>query len=133
MTLTPILLLKFENVWVQANVNAKHKPDRKEALTDDEYIAYHQWLKENNAAMYKKYKPNTKIHIGENPNIIFHGGCLGCLSQRLHGIERCKGCIYFRFSSGRVKQNLFIPGEESAKMSAKELCEFINKQSNQSV
>lgn len=33
-------------------------------------------------------------------NIVFHGGCLGCASQRLHGLGRCKGCNYFSWGSG---------------------------------
>ena len=52
---------------------------------------------------------------GNNPNIIFHGGCLGCISQRNHGIDRCKGCQYFRFNHS--KPNLHIEGEEADTMS----------------
>lgn len=26
---------------------------------------------------------------------IFHGGCLGCSSQKIHGVKRCTGCQYF--------------------------------------
>lgn len=26
---------------------------------------------------------------------IFHGGCVGCISQNRHGIEYCRGCQYY--------------------------------------
>ena len=55
---------------------------------------------------------------GSSPNIIFHGGCLGCISQRNHGIDRCKGCQYFRFNHGHIKPNLHIEGEEAAIINA---------------
>jgi hypothetical protein len=29
-------------------------------------------------------------------NIIFHGGCLVCKSQKINGVDRCRGCMYFR-------------------------------------
>lgn len=29
---------------------------------------------------------------------LFHGGCIRCKSQDIHGISRCKGCLYFKFN-----------------------------------
>lgn len=28
--------------------------------------------------------------------LIFHGGCLECVSQKFDQLERCKGCQYFK-------------------------------------
>jgi len=35
-------------------------------------------------------------HCGttDPPTEVFHGGCVRCSSQAIHGIERCKGCQY---------------------------------------
>lgn len=107
----------FELIWVAKNVNDDYNaPD---CLNDDEYLDYKLWDDMNTEMLYKKHLPNTRLFIGKNPNIIFHGGCLGCMSQKLHGLERCKGCRYFRWKS--VSQDLKIDGEEAAKMDADEL------------
>lgn len=112
---------EFEMIWINKNVNDDYNaPD---CLNEDEYLDYKLWEDMNTEIMYKKYLPNNILFIGKNPNIIFHGGCLGCRSQRLHGLERCKGCKYFRWKSG--SQDLKINGEESAKMNADELRKLI--------
>jgi hypothetical protein len=107
----------FELIWVAKNVNDDY--NAADCLNDDEYLDYKLWEDINTETMYKKRLPNTHLFRGKNPNIIFHGGCLGCMSQRLHGLERCKGCRYFRRKSG--SQDLRINGEEAAKMDANEL------------
>lgn len=76
------------------------------ALEDDEYIRYKQWENTNNIGMYKKHLPDTILVCGTPDNIVFHGGCLRCRSQQIHGIERCKGCRYFKAEWD--KENLFI-------------------------
>lgn len=76
------------------------------ALEDDEYIRYKQWENTNNIGMYKKHLPDTILVCGTPDNIVFHGGCLGCRSQQIHGIERCKRCQYFKAEWS--KENLFI-------------------------
>ena len=108
---------EFELIWVAENV--KHDYAALRGLNDDEYLDYKIWEDMNIEMMYKKHLPNAHLYRGKNPNIIFHGGCLGCMSQRLHGFERCKGCQYFRCIRG--KENLHIIGEESAKISGDEL------------
>lgn len=52
--------------------------------------------------------PDAVIVRGEVSHVIFHGGCLGCVSQQRHGIDRCRGCKYFRFDWD--KPELFIGG-----------------------
>ena len=37
---------------------------------------------------------------------IFHGGCHSCISQTLHGIERCEGCQYYE--PNWDKPNLYL-------------------------
>jgi len=100
----------FEELWVKHNKYGKYQDQYK--LDPDDYINYHIWCNINNDKMHKKHLPNTMVVSGINPNIIFHGGCLGCKSQRLHGINRCKGCSYFGVSNSN--QSLFIDGEDSA-------------------
>jgi hypothetical protein len=108
---------EFERVWIDKNRNKNYYAT--DILNDDEYLDYKLWEDINIKALYKKYCPNTLLYIGKNPNIIFHGGCLGCLSQRLHGLERCKGCMYFRIIGD--KPNLHIEGEEAAKTTEEDL------------
>jgi hypothetical protein len=68
--------------------------------------------------MFKKHLPCTIVFRGRHPNIIFHGGCLGCLSQRNHGIDRCMGCQYFKGNCS--KPNLRIEGEEASTLSGED-------------
>lgn len=107
---------KFEKLWIEDRVNyeALH------GLSDAEYICYKIWEDEHKADMYKKHYPNDRVLIGKNPNLIFHGGCLGCLSQRLHGVNRCLGCMYFRFHPSK-NNNLFIEGETADVMTQKDI------------
>lgn len=108
-----IKAVEFERIWVAENVHSRYRAS--DSLTDSDYIDYHIWEDQNSSKMYKKHLPNTMGMRGNNPNIIFHGGCLGCISQRNHGIDRCKGCQYFRFNHS--KPNLHIEGEEADTMS----------------
>jgi hypothetical protein len=97
----------FEMIW-----QAEHGSDSfaTQCLDDDQYIYYKIYDDANWKELYRKYKPNAYVIRGDNPNIIFHGGCLGCKSQRLHGIDRCKGCTYFRCRGG---DDLHIKGEDA--------------------
>jgi hypothetical protein len=103
---------KFEQVWFAKNVNSKYGASN--SLRDNDYINYHIWEDQNSAKMYKKNLPKAMVNRGSNPNIIFHGGCIGCISQRNHGIDRCKGCQYFK--GNWSKPNLNIEGEEADTM-----------------
>ncbi len=108
---------EFEQIWIAENVN--HSYGAGDYLRDDDYLDYYIWEDQNSSKMHKKHLPDVVVFRGENPNIIFHGGCLGCISQRNHGIDRCKGCKYFR--GNWINPNLFIDGEESAKMDGDDL------------
>jgi hypothetical protein len=110
---------KFELIWVREKVNGEY--DAPSILSDDEYLDYTLWRKFNDDTLYKKHLPNTLVISGRNPNIIFHGGCLGCLSQRLNGFERCKGCSYFRYTPRNTKPNLHIKGEIADTMGEDEI------------
>ena len=112
----------FEAIWVSRNVNSDYSAGK--SISDDDYISFKIWCNANEMRMYKKHLPNTNVFIGNNPNIIFHGGCLGCLSQRKHGIDRCKGCCYFKFNNN--KPNLFIQGEDSHEINGDELNDILN-------
>lgn len=85
---------RYADIWYAYNVDGDYGAER--VLSDEEYISYHIWEDINCAKMYKLYKPDTTVFRSANPNIIFHGGCLGCKSQQSHGIDRCKGCQYFK-------------------------------------
>lgn len=108
---------RFESIWIAKNVNNEYSET--DVLNDDDYLDYNLWEDMNVEAMFKKHLPKTRLFRGKNPNIVFHGRCLGCMSQRLHGFERCKGCQYFRGNWNNP--NLHIEGEESAKISGDEL------------
>lgn len=107
---------EFEDIWVADHVYRDYDATRK--LNNNDYIDYHLWEDQNCEAMYKKYLPKTKVYRGVNPNIIFHGGCLGCLSQRKNGINRCKGCMFFR--AAWDKPSLYIKGEKAATFNTKD-------------
>lgn len=115
---------KFEAIWVAEKVDRDYNADR--TLNNNDYIDYHLWEDQNWEAMYKKHLPNTKVYRGVNPNIIFHGGCLGCLSQRKNGINRCKGCKYFR--GNRNNPSLHIKGEKAATLNSSDLDSVFGKQ-----
>lgn len=83
---------KFEQIWIAENKDTNYRIAKK--LPDAEYIDYHIWEDINSAEMYKKYFPKAHVMRGNNPNIIFHGGCLGCLSQRAHILDLQKHLIY---------------------------------------
>jgi len=107
---------EFEKVWIAKVVSNDYKAT--DCLNDDDYLDYKLWEDINAKLLYKKHLPNTMVFRGENPNIIFNGGCLGCLSQRINGFERCKGCQYFRCQWSNP--DLHIKGEDAAKMDADE-------------
>lgn len=107
----------FEELWKSSNRESIKR------LSDDDYIDYYLWKDENEDEMFKKHRPNTIVIKGSNPNIIFHGGCLGCLSQRIYSIDRCRGCQYFKVEWD--KPNLFIEGEEADKLSMKNVRDIL--------
>lgn len=113
----------FELIWVAETVDGKY--GKSHCLDDDDYIDYHLWEDINCENLYKKHLPKTILYRGKNPNIIFHGGCLGCLSQRKFGFERCKGCQYFKCNWGYP--NLHIKGEEADTMNAESLKRILGK------
>jgi hypothetical protein len=113
---------EFENIWVLKNVQNHYFGGLYE-LDDNDFIDYHIWQDLNFSDLAKKHLKNVKITRGVNPNIIFHGGCLGCKSQRIYGIDRCKGCFYFR---GKTNDELKIDGEDCAKLSEKEFKDIIS-------
>lgn len=94
----------FEEIWIEENVNRNYLIRRN--LKDDDYIRYHIWENQNNVEMVKKHLPDSILIKGRTSYIVFHGGCLGCTSQRIHGISKCKGCKYFKGNSSLP--NLYV-------------------------
>lgn len=92
------LIKVFERVWIAETVDNVYGAAKE--LSDDDYIKYHEWEIVNSERMYVKYLPKHIVFRGIQPNIIFHGGCIGCTMQQLHGINVCKGCSYFKFDQG---------------------------------
>ena len=89
----------FEQIWVEEQSSRRHnrrRPSRYDLLSDKDYIDYNIWEKEHSIRLYNKHCPEVAVIRGFNPNVVFHGGCLGCVSQKEHGIQRCTGCQYFR-------------------------------------
>ena len=81
-----VRIKKFESIklvwesWVSNPIG----PSPLDRLSSSEYIDYHIWETQTNS------QPSMLDHV------IFHGGCLRCESQQIHGIDRCTGCRYFR-------------------------------------
>ena len=120
---TYILAEEFERIWVEKNNHrCSGMYDPTGSLNNRQYIDYKVWEDTNYDEMYKKHFKNTKVFRGKNPNIIFHGGCLGCVSQRRHGIDRCMGCSYFRYSNDT---DLSIKGEYADSFDKKDFEEFL--------
>lgn len=88
----------FEQVWLGEHVMRDYGST--DSLNDNDYIAYHIWDKEHSQEMYNKHIPEATVIRGNPSNVVFHGGCLGCVSQERYGINRCKGCQYFRANWG---------------------------------
>ena len=94
---TTLIDNKLLEIWRSVNVDKDRHTLKK--LSDAEYVVYSAWRQLNNRQLYNKYLPNIRLVDGsENvkDNIIFHGGCKGCLSQQTNDIERCYDCMYFR-------------------------------------
>lgn len=112
---------EFERVWVAYNVHNSH--DVVKSLDDQDFLDYSIWKDQHANEMYKKHSPKSIVFRGRNPNIIFHGACLGCLSQRLNGLDRCKGCLFFRFKTDLP--DLRIEGEECSKITGQDLTNLL--------
>lgn len=97
----------FERIWCESHLN--HKFGSEKCLTIGEYIDYHIWEELNYTSLMEKYLPNAGYSERDNPNIVFHGGCVGCVSQLQHGVSRCTGCQYFKVDWGLP--DLSIDGE----------------------
>jgi Fe-S cluster biogenesis protein NfuA len=121
---TYILAEEFEKMWVdKINHRFSGMCDSTGSLNDRQYIDYKVWEDTHYDAMYKKHFKNTKVFRGKNTNIIFHGGCLGCISQRQHGIDRCMGCSYFRYNN--YQSDLSIKGEYADSFNQEDFKEFL--------
>lgn len=118
---------EFELIWYAKNVNRNYDAPR--VLSDDDYLDYKLWEDMNSGKLFKKHLPQMHVFNGKNPNIIFHGSCVGCMSQRLRGFDRCIGCQFFR--GNWCKEDLHIKGEESATISANELMKILNQKPKQ--
>ena len=88
------------------------------------YEGSHGSVYEQNNNSFKQYLQTLK----ESANVVFHGGCLGCISQRIHGIDRCKGCQYFK--GNWSKPNLHIEGEEASTMSEDDFKSNVRRSNN---
>jgi|WetSurMetagenome_2_1015567.scaffolds.fasta_scaffold194749_2 hypothetical protein len=87
----------FEQIWLGENKYKDYLCSKR--LSDDDYIRYHQWENEHSKEMYEKHLPNHIVFSGRTGDkLVFHGGCLRCNSQEVYGINRCKGCSYFKFN-----------------------------------
>jgi len=64
---------------------------------DNVHILYKMYSDFYFDILMKKHYPNIKVGRGVSDRIVFHGGCLECNSQNIHGVDRCKGCTYFKF------------------------------------
>jgi len=111
---------EFERIWIAENVT--HNYEDRDSLSDDDYIDYYIWKDQNDNQLCKKYLPKIATFKGNTPNIIFHATCLGCISQRNHGINRCKGCKYLRDNQSNL--NLHIDGEKTDTLSIHDLYNF---------
>jgi hypothetical protein len=49
-----------------------------------------RWWWRQKVKFWSKFTKKPTVEKG-----IFHGGCIGCISQEINGVERCTGCQYF--------------------------------------
>lgn len=91
-----------------------YEKDRSKLNTKEEIVTY---LEEENkkyqhifGSDYNKKRIKNIEKAFDKPEsteeITYHGGCIGCKSQSLHGIGRCRDCRYFL--PDWTKDNLFI-------------------------
>lgn len=88
----------YEELWLDDNLS-NHSPKYRSSVSDDLYIGYVRWENDNAERMNKKHRPNTTVIRGTHPNLIFHGGCIGCVTQLKQSVDQCKRCFYFRNDS----------------------------------
>jgi len=50
---------------------------------------------ENYGLKKENDKQYARNHIDEKRHIIFHGGCLKCVTPLHYGLGNCLGCFYF--------------------------------------
>lgn len=80
---------KFAQILILKNSeNIGDAYDLVSSFSDNEYIEFCEYEKQEKEAMYGRGSSGG--------HIVFHGGCLRCKSQYIHGVDRCRGCCYFR-------------------------------------
>jgi len=52
------------------------------------------WLEERELE-WENDKQYARVHPSEKKHIVFHGGCLGCVTPLHYGLGNCTGCLYF--------------------------------------
>lgn len=93
------LIEKFLQLWKDREVH--DNLDALGVLNDNDYIMYKMWEQIHQHDLFKEFLPNTTLFsgsAGRTDQLIFHGGCQSCNSQDIHGVNRCKGCLYFRWN-----------------------------------
>jgi hypothetical protein len=113
----------FESLWIQSNIDGAYGIYKN--LSDNDYIDYHLWEVLNEERLWGEHDADRLVIRDIHPNIIFHGGCLGCVSQSQHGVDRCKGCQYFKPNWNLP--DLKIEGEQPDSIPKEELLEDIIK------
>lgn len=86
----------FRVIWCDSNFDENFELESE--LTDDNYILFKRWSYDNWGKMCLRYF-NDESYLkndGMSDRICFQLRCKWCDSQRLYGIERCKGCVSFR-------------------------------------
>jgi hypothetical protein len=43
---------------------------------------------------YQTIKSKSKNHFNSDGLLVYHGGCLDCISQLHYGLKRCNGCKF---------------------------------------
>lgn len=53
-------------------------------------------LRDARKAMDENDKQYAKVHVDERKHIIFHGGCVKCVTPLYYGLGNCLGCLYYQ-------------------------------------
>ncbi len=84
----------FINIWKAQVIELRFDADK--FLNDDEFILYNMWMKEHRRTLFEQYMPKVKYVEEINYDIHFNIHCVPCKSKKIHGVNFCKGCRFFR-------------------------------------
>ncbi len=87
--------------YINYNFNIIH------TLSIEEYVLFRNWMQQLTITELQSKEYVLKPIPLYTKKIIFHGGCIGCNSQHIYGVDRCFKCIFFEYNNS-YKEDLTV-------------------------